>query len=446
MWKILFFALIHVASVPVLASDSCHHLFSQGLEAEYQQQFEEYNRKRKSPENPYWGRQKDYLRYRNSQDQNGKSIHKIFTALGFGNDEPTIKEFISRYVSLAKASGIPLSQWLLPAVVLYRGGGPDPLEIKFVTPGVDEWPKEPGFRMRSDLFFNLPHKDIVKAIQNGRYPLYNFAYHDIHHFISFILHPNEYMSSLKNKYQSISSNDLNEQLEYRLILLTETFSYPDKVQTSDLEKIFLVPRRNRSFGKIPFSNFQEFFKILDAESLKKHATTLGENLDQLLTVYGGGTLNRKEMMFYKEDFSQDFKLFRNLIPRQGNFQLTAENTMIDSPYYSAEILRQLISLHGNHKLFLTRLEEEQMSLENILDRDTARSLRDEKTAELWIEKLLRIHLARTEYLFWTMTSTMKKERFMDNLANTNGNFDPDFIELIQFAFGHQSDLFLSLKK
>lgn len=335
---------------------------------------------------------------------NGKLKLKILLQLGFEVRPsqirvPSHEALIHNYLALMKAKNIPIDKMILPALVLYKGPKYK-RDYRLLTPGVDPWPAETGFKiLKSNKEFNIPNSVVLEALKRNRFPLMD-AIHDVFHFVSFAMHP-EYMMALHSASLKITY-PVSGDLEKRIFFIMESLELGNPQKIGKMVEVFYAP------DKVAGSTFQDYmnaFMWLPEADLVKQARRLVKNFESLMSNYGGIVTASWE----KSDF--DLSLKRNFrsantdgfslkvalgdLPFQINFS-EGEPVGYDSPIgYLPKVLQSLLHLKRVTKKEFKSIVSDDVEVRNVFMQD-ADSVRDDYQTVLnyYIAKLS----ARIEYV------------------------------------------------
>ena len=154
----------------------------------------------------------------------------------------TLTEFLGRYLQELKIKKVPKKEIILPAVVMIRGES----EIILVTPGVDPWPTDTGYRfLKSEELFNIPFRAILGGLKKGRFPLMD-SIHDVSHFVSFAQNP-KYAAVLLKMIEKLPELDKYPiYFSRRLFYALELLSLADPIKIEELRRDRKSTRLNSS--------------------------------------------------------------------------------------------------------------------------------------------------------------------------------------------------------
>lgn len=397
----------------------------------------------------------------------GPKKYKALSILGFRKvgekyEHPSHEMVIKRFIRALDYMKIPREDRILPAVVLARDGS-EGREFVFVTPGVDSWPAEPGFRIyglgKKDAF-NLPSDIVIRELKRGRFPLLR-ARHEIAHLVGFLVQPH-YMTILRRLYKDFNPPHLSAGLEYRTAYLNEVLTLADPQKRSEIANTLLVPGTQAYKGHISFEVFRKFFLDLPEDVLYQHASRLFDAYDSLLINFGGGAVDKPEKIFYMYVLNNGFNHFRKFhFQSKHQAQFDVNKLWFDDMSFSVETLRHLMSHFSNDKDFVRQVarlskyegyeyykdlgspfhNSDGSVRANLSSKDIKGTSLEEA-----IKHALRLHVARMEFLMWESAHGMTLEKVMSNLLKSKENMDPDFIEFIRSGFGENSELYRSFSR
>jgi hypothetical protein len=385
----------------------------------------------------------------------GQEKIEILQKLGFQISGTEVKspryiDFVNNYLKQLSELGIPRNESLLPALVLWRVNE-GKIEHRLVTPGIDPWPAEPGFMMSAPPVFNLPYDLILKAHQNGKFPLVSSGVHDIFHFVSFLRNP-EYMRTLRLATKGITNPRPVKFMGFRLNYLDEWFSLGNPKLKDKMKAEFSLLKT------IPVESANSFKSFLDAansmpdEKLITYAHQLEKIYPSLLTEYGGAVTRSGE----KKSFSDlsggihFFDMFLNPQPMRDLNRIWRESPSL-FPKTLQEILEVVelsepeFAKYLTHEIASTYRNKFSQLYRNGQDLDayvpSGEFLTPATNARAIIMQMLRTHIARMEYVIWRSTEDMTYKDIIKGILRPDGSVDKKVLEFVKEGWGENSFLY-----
>ncbi|MEK6773203.1 MAG: hypothetical protein AABY64_04630 [Bdellovibrionota bacterium] len=207
---------------------------------------------------------------------------------------PSYYDLVRNYLVQAK-KGSTAKDIILPSIVLIKDDpkGLQAREYLLITPGIDPFPKEEGYRILfSEEMFNIPFRDALAWFQKGHFPLLD-ATHDIYHFVSFALHP-EYATQMYRAVKNLHPEKYPRFFSRRWFYILEYLTLANPNKKEDLSELLELPKKIKSKRPIPYAKYVEYFQDQSIEKVVKHAEKLIKELPALLVDYGGGTARSNE--------------------------------------------------------------------------------------------------------------------------------------------------------
>lgn len=386
----------------------------------------------------------------------GEEKIKILRKLGFqinnkGIKAPRYIDFVNNYLKQLAELGIPQSESILPAVVLWRVNERQ-LEYRFVTPGIDPWPSEPGFQMTTPPYFNLPYEVILKAHQNGKFPLINSGVHDIFHFVSFLRNP-EFTKTLRLGANKITNPRPVKYMGFRLNFLDEWLSLgnpnlKERIRT----ELSLFKKFPEDDGR-SFKSFLDSVNSMPEETLIAYAYRLEKVYPTLLQEYGGAVTRSAE----KDDFSglsggiHFFDIFLNPQPMRDLGRVWRESPSL-FPKTLNEILEVIKLPKRDFAKYLTdeivgvyrpkfsQLYRANQKLDSY-DIPEGQFLEPSEDARTIVIQMLRTHIARMEYVLWRSVNDMPVKDIVKGMLKPDGSVDQKVLEFVRDGWGENSFLY-----
>ncbi len=211
---------------------------------------------------------------------------------------PSYYELIGNYLTEAK-KGAAAEDIILPSIVLIKDD-PKGLQARkylLITPGVDSFPKEEGYRiLLSQEMFNIPFREALAWFQKGRFPLLD-ATHDIYHFVSFALHP-KYATQMYKTVKKLHPEKYPRFFSRRWFYILEYLTLANPNKKEELSELLELPKKIKLKRVIPYAKYVQYFQDQPIEKVIKHAEKLIKELPSLLVDYGGGTARSYEKFWY----------------------------------------------------------------------------------------------------------------------------------------------------
>ncbi len=334
---------------------------------------------------------------------------------------PTFQEFLINYSKLLDKLGVPENERIYPALVLIKDsvdGSSNP-EIRFVTPGKDPWPTEPGFRLYgNDDPFNLPLAATMKAHRAGRFPI--IAVHDFGHFVGFIKNP-EYMRAIRKAFTQLGPIPKGSSFYLRLAMLIETFSLGNPKSRAEMQNLLATPAVKNGAGLVPMSEFMRTMHELPESDLIAHASKLSANFENLMMDYGGAHIRPTERDGPVFQIRFDYKKEELPPLRVLNWHMGRRIQAFYAelvPGIQGTELKVILEGYAKWPIEKNLLEG---ILKNIYGIDWMNSAElngstpmDAKDLYL---KLIREHTARTEYFLWN-SSQIPIEKWVSTLLKS----------------------------
>lgn len=339
---------------------------------------------------------------------------------------PTFRQFLSNYKKWLDLREIPEANRIYPALVLIRGSilsEKGDYDIKFVTPGLDPWPQELGYRIfqigNGQDPFNVPPKDMVRAHHFRRFPL--IAFHDSNHFASFALY-NKYSEAINDAFRNITEFPKWPSFEMRLFIVLEYLSLGNPNFINVMKRTFITPEIQHSDGYISLRHFNEaFFSVGDLEVVN-HAHYMAKAFDKMMIDYGGASFRSYEKGSNQiTDFHKAIGSI--LLPMPKGKVTNLINSKLSSS--AQNNLPSLLSMFKATEVQPNRVQDDILSALKISDWGELRdgSMPPIKDSRDFILYLIRKELARIEYFLWN-SSHIPIGDWVKTLLN-DGSLDPD---------------------
>ncbi len=345
-------------------------------------------------------------------------------------------EFLDRYIQELKISKVPKKEIILPAVVMIRGDS----EILLVTPGIDPWPTDAGYRfLKSEELFNIPFRAVLAGLKKGRFPLMD-SIHDASHFVSFIQNP-KYAAVLLKMIEKLPELDkypiyFSRRLFYALELLT--LADPTKIEA--LHDFLLFPKVKNWTKRIPFYEYVQFFQSLDSKALNNQAQKLVEGYDSFLIDFGGGVHRSYEKnQMIKNDFLNSEQPVQTLVQLLGMFrpELSEVQRSIMGTLPS-EVLRQLLVFKKLPAKKFQEIVEQNSFASNHFNEPGTETLA--KNYKQRLDQLIYLQMARMEFGLWESASRITVEKWLQETLTVHLKSNSPILEFTEGVYGSSSIL------
>lgn len=437
--NIYFILLSSVAS----ATNECAGFYTTHSQTPYEIEFSSnYNSLVQSQWQLYF--KTEWTFFSSDKSEGSKKI-KALEALGFhkNGDEvnsPTYKEFLKNYLTALKKAGHKIEDSILPALVLVKGPLGQATDHRLITPGLDPWPTEPGYRfLLADEMFNIPFRAIISGLQRGRFPLMD-ASHDVAHFVSFLLHPNYARQLLK------SAKEIPELAKYpisfsrRLFYSLELLTLANPERKEDLRNVLLFPGNKSSDTYFAFSDYMEFFSKLSRQQLIKHAEKLILTYDSYLLDYGGGVARSYEKneqivgdYYFKTDPTS--VLFQYLGSVRSDLSEVQRNIMGTIP---PVLLSELLKMRRLDKDSFQGIVNSNSFLGDHFNNPNGRLAADYGKR---LDRLIALQVARLEYGLWETSHRITVEKWVAETLSVQISPDSEIARFVRDFYGLSSPLY-----
>ena len=345
-------------------------------------------------------------------------------------------EFLDRYILELKTKKVPKKEIILPAVVMIRGEN----EIVLVTPGIDPWPTEAGYRfLKSEELFNIPFRAILAGLKKGRFPLMD-SIHDISHFISFSQNP-KYAAVLLKMIEKLPELEkypiyFSRRLFYALELLT--LADPTKIE--ELKTFLLFPKVKTSTKRISFYEYLQFFQSLDSQTLLVHAQRLVEGYDSFLVDFGGGvhrSFEKNEMI--KNDFLDSEQPIQTLVQLLGMFrpELSEVQRSIMGTLPSETLPQLLVFKKLPAQQFQKIANQNSFASNHFFEPGTQTLAKNYKQR---LDQLIYLQMARMEYGLWESANRITVEKWLQETLTVHLKPNSPILEFTEGVYGTSSIL------
>ena len=433
------FLLTLILGFHAFAGDQCSTLFK-----DRRSSLREYSAEMADHTEIEWKRELHELKeiaFLNADPTQAKEKLATLLALGFEirNGElipPSFDPFVKNYIQLLNSAKVPEGRRILPATVLVRGVG-DSRQYRLVTPGLDPWPSEPGFRvLKGCEEFNLPAEVVREGLLRGRYPLMDSP-HDIFHFVSFAMNP-KYMMALYEGHQRIAHLSLTTNLERRIFFAQEALSLGDPQKISAMKNIFAASRAGVTES---FSAYADFYRKMPHAELVAHANSLIQKYESLLVDYGGGVVRSWEKVdnlqqFYWDRYEESYLTSVALSAARGslifrdNAELLFGGTMSSFPFVLKHILEmrnlpsdqilKIVQRNGNLLYFL------------VDPKSSVRTLRPDYLDLL--DQIIADHIARMEFVALKTAQDFPVEKWIEQSFREAPEPDLPLVQFVNEAY------------
>jgi hypothetical protein len=345
-------------------------------------------------------------------------------------------EFLDRYIQEMKVNKVPKKGIILPAVVMIRGDN----EILLVTPGIDPWPKDEGYRfLKSEELFNIPFRAVLAGLKKWRFPLMD-SIHDASHFVSFIQNP-KYAATLLKMIEKLP--DLEKYPIYfsrRLFYALELLTLADPTKKEELKEFLLFPQVKSSTKRVPFYEYLQFFQSLDSKTLTTHAQKLIDGYDTFLIDFGGGvhrSYEKNEMI--KTDFLNSERPIQTLVQLLGIFrpELSEVQRSILGTLPS-ETLRQLLIFKKLPAKKFKEIVEQNSFASNYFNEPGTETFA--KNYQQRLDQLIYLQMARMEYGLWESANRITVEKWLQETLTVHLKPNSPILEFTEGVYGSSSIL------
>lgn len=328
---------------------------------------------------------------------------------------------------------------ILPAAVLVLGEPGKISQFLLVTPGIDPWPTEPGYRfLFSNEVFNIPFRSIIAGLKAGRFPMMD-SFHDVSHFLSFYQNK-AYTAKLIEMAQKLPTLE-KYPISYsrRLFFALEFLTLGDPEQILVMKQNLLFPGIQNGKKKAAYSDYLGFFLNLEPQALLAHAQKLTELYDTLLVDYGGGSFRRfeeNEMIIndYGLRTNDSMVLYQILGLFRDDLSEVQRSMMGAVPSWTLKGLLRIQKLSPSR---FQKVKNENMFIANHFAGGDASSK---------LHALIAQQVARMEYGLWESANHLSAEKWV---ADTLGVHMKPNSPVLQFArdfYGPNSPIFQILSR
>jgi hypothetical protein len=424
------------------AQSSCHQVLSSKIKAHlnYQNEYLEFSKLSKSRWNTEFIDELAYVHKDTSRREEKLEILKllnfIFTKNGL--QVPSHAEFIQSFLEVLKAKEISIKDTILPAVVLVRGE-----EFLLVTPGVDAWPTEPGYRiLKSDELFNIPFRAVLTALKNRRFPLLD-ASHDVFHFVSFLMNPH-YADQMASVLQRASADRYPKSFGRRMFFILELLSLGNPSKKLEMRAQLLFPQSRGGKVGLKFAEYQQLFDQLPSQKLLEHAEFMIKNFESYLIDYGGAVARSYEKAglistgyrFTGLNYDRVMVLSHYLTERRGDLESIGEDQIGG---LSAFLLSELVTILKMPPDQVKAIAQMNSGPTAFLMTKNGKKLRSNYKEKL--ESLIRLQLARMEYLAWESAQESNLGVWLNDGLSVTVPAGSPLTEFVQGAFGTESGIY-----
>jgi len=437
--NIYFILLSSVAS----AANECTSFYTKQPQTPYEIEFgSHYNSLVQSQWQSYF--KTEWAFFSSDKSEGSKKI-KALESLGFnqnGNDiySPTYKEFIKNYLTALKKTGQKIENSILPALVLVKGPPGQATDHRLVTPGIDPWPTESGYRfLLAYEMFNIPFRTIISGLQHGRFPLMD-ASHDVAHFVSFLLHPNYARQLLKSAKEIPALAKYPISFSRRLFYSLELLTLANPENKEDLRKILMFPGNKSSDTYFALSDYLKFFSTLSRQQLIKHAEKLILTYDSYLVDYGGGVARSYEKneqivgdYYFKTDPTS--VLFQYLGSVRSDLSEVQRNIMGTIP---TVLLSELLKLRRLDKDSFQGIVNSNSFLGDHFNSPNGRLAADYRKR---LDRLIELQVARLEYGLWETSHRITVEKWVTETLSVQISPDSEIARFVRDFYGPSSPLY-----
>ena len=362
---------------------------------------------------------------------------------------PDYTSLIFNYSKALRKAGRTQKETILPALVLVKGPPGEAKDHILITPGIDPWPTEPGYRILSSKeMFNIPFRTVLKGLKDGRFPLLE-ASHDISHFISFLAHP-EYVATLREVVSELPELEkYPRSFSRRLFYALELLTLPNPTHKEQIRKMLLFPGVKSKNERIPFSEYMKFFEEVPVNQLIAHAQVLTKDYDSHLIDYGGGTSRSFEKnQLLLEDFnlnsSNEGFAFTELLTPNRTEQLAEGQRSILGKIPST-ILSQL--------LHYRTLPEDK--LKAIIDTNQSSGIYFNVDGNFWdgklvpnyrerLDYLIRLQVARMEFGIWETSNQLNLNYWLTETLKIDFDKRSPIVRFFRDTYGSTSPFYIFL--
>jgi hypothetical protein len=362
---------------------------------------------------------------------------------------PNYSSLISNYITALKKAGRIEKETILPALVLVKGPPGEANGHILITPGIDPWPNEAGYRILSSKeMFNIPFRAILKGLKEGRFPLLE-ASHDVSHFISFLAHP-EYVATLREVISKLPELEkFPRSFSRRLFYAVELLTLPNPLHKEQIRKMLLFPGVKSTNDHIPFSDYMKYFEELPVKQVIAHAQNLTKHYDSHLVDYGGGTSRSFEKnQLLLEDFAltsaNEGFAFRELLTPNSTDQLAEGQRSILGKIPST-ILSKLLEYHTLSEEKLKELVATNMSSGVYFNVDG--KPRDGVLVPNYRERLdylIRLQVARMEFGIWETSNQLNLNYWLTETLKIDFDKRSPIVRFFRDTYGSTSPFYIFL--
>jgi hypothetical protein len=383
---------------------------------------------------------KYYLPTLREDMQKSRQEAKMLERLGFvvtedGVKAPTFYDFVKNYIAVLDEKNVPEKDRIIPALTFQKkaddGGKFDYL---FVTPDIDLFPDSKDWKIVAP---QIKDRSLVRAVANGKLTCFYNGLHDVYHFVSFALHP-EGMAAVKQIHQVLTAEPKNRLLWRRAVYMLETLSLGDPVKREELRNFLLFPGvRKEDSLKNKIEDYYAYFRTVDSKMLWEHAVKMRDQFTDFVIPYAGGMADRYERGVYRDQFKMaQYQTFELLMGIQTYFSLESNilpsRSLYESFIYLPDHLDNVMQLMGQS-------EKSQKLKLDVYNKQIAE--REKVTVELRAEDLLRICLARMEFMLWRSASDLTIDHWEHDLSAPNLAPDSPTASFLKSVMGENSIIF-----
>ncbi len=370
----------------------------------------------------------------------GRQEVLMLERLGFvisssGIKAPTFDTFLKNYIAVLDEKKVPEKNRIVPALTFQKKEqSGKKMNYLFVTPHLEPFPNSREWKPVSP---QIKNKSLVRAIANGKLTCFYKGLHDVYHFVTFALHP-EGMAAVRHIHEMLAKTENNRSLWRRAVYMLETLSLGDPKKKEELRKFLLFPGvRNSVKGKLTIENFLTFFNSISKEDLMKHAEKMQHHFTDFILSYAGGIADRYERDIYRSRYKmaqyQSIELFMG-IPTYVNLDsmILPDRSIYESFIYLVDHLDNILNLVGQP------IESQELALRSY---NKQISINTGNPSNIRVEDLLRIALARMEFMLWRTATDLTIEQWVSDLSEPNLDLESPTITFLKDTMGESSIIY-----
>jgi len=389
--------------------------------------------------------QKEWIKIQTDPSLGSEKISAL-NVLGFSFEHgkvsaPTYREFVKNYLSEIKKRNIALDEAILPALALHAINEKGQLDVRLITPGVDEWPAD--YQLWGDS--QALGRYVIPEMGRGRFPLTRDS-HDLFHFVSFLNNP-DYMISLRKGIDSIKHPLVEGKNLLRANFFAEFLSTGNLAKKSEILNFLLTPKKLSGNPK-SFAGYKFVIDQLSEDALLAHAEKLATNYSHFLVDFGGGVTKTNEKINNRHFTGGDNYFYMLLEKSKGH---GPDRMWRESPTHFSVTLLELVQTLKlspvEYASYLTNLFSagvrsdfpELFGPKQDLDQVPTKTLHPLARSREIVLELLRLYVARMEFFMWRSVNDMPVERLIQG-GLRDLDFDPEVVEFLRDGLGGNSNI------